>query len=128
MSRFFCGQKGGVLGEVLEFGKTPIGEIIKSLKLAKNLGLWVEVNANKGLGWGTRQMPVALLLLEIKVILTYKKGCQRPFSLKTFQGTKISWLSLIESIDLEAQVLCFKERGNQYYFEGVFGEIKVQEC
>ncbi len=114
--------------EELEFGQTPLGEIIKSLRRMSSLGLFVEVHSSRTLGWQIRKMPAEMLLTDLKAILTYKKNCRRVFSLKTFRGTKVRRLTLLQSLDLQAERLCLLEKGNQYYFQNIFGDPKVQDC
>lgn len=110
-----------------EFGKTPFGEIIKTLRRAASIGLFVEVTTLETSGTYSYKTPAQVYLKQIKAILTYKKEGKRIFSLNEFCTTRIKILSLLESLDLEAERLNLQEIGNQWYFQTTFGIPKVQD-
>lgn len=106
--------------EEIEFGKTCVGEIIKTLRRAASVGLVIEVTSQEATGPYSYRMSAKMYSQDVKVILTFKRDGERVFSLENFRGTKVRFLSLIESLDYEAARLCLVEKGNQWFFKNLF--------
>ena len=97
----------------MEFGSTCIDEILKALRRAASIGLVVEVTKQEATGLYSYRMSAERYLRSVTAILSLERDGERVFSLEVFQGTKIRFLSLSESLDYEAKRLCLVMLGNQ---------------
>ncbi len=110
----------------LEFGKTPIGEIVKTLRRLASQGRFVVV-ANESANGFSYSAPARIFLVDVRVVLTYRRDGRRVFSLATWDGTRVEIIDLLGSLDLEAKRRNLLLVGNCNFFRKQFGEIKVQE-
>lgn len=114
--------------EILEFGKDSFVKILKKLRVAESLGLWVEVTRNGTSNSYSYQISACRYFKIIWVVLTYERDGKKVFPPSSLKKNKVKIFDLLKSLDLEAQQRCLVETGNQWYFQNFFGKPKVQDC